>query len=165
MMIFLFRKDILYIVFSSIRRMCDFTLNRIMVEINNTTKNKVPVKFLSNIAKNFLKLCKLEDFDVSIAIIGDSEIQKLNKKYRKIDCPTDVLSFEGEEGLLGEIIMDFEQIKRQALEKGVAIKYELAYILIHGLLHLTGYDDEREEDRMEMISIGEKLIKKFVETE
>lgn len=147
-----------------------------MVEINNTTKEDIDIDLVQEVAEKFLKEYKKEDMDVSIAFVGSDEIRKLNKQYRNKDSVTDVLSFEGDtsagftpkdgqavqgDNSLGEVIICFDQIKKQAKELGNGEKDELVFILIHGLLHLIGYDDETEEEREEMVKKGEEFIKKF----
>ena len=133
------------------------------VEINNKTKAKINLSLVRKIARKFLKKHKKEKKDLSIAFVGDGRIRELNKNYRKIDKVTDVLSFAGEEKFLGEIIIDYNQVKRQARQfrgQGMrAVKEELIFILAHGLLHLLGYDDGTEVGRREMERLGEEFIK------
>jgi len=133
-----------------------------MVEINNNTRSTIDIKKLEKLAENFLKHYKIESKEVSIAFVGDKAIRGLNKKYRKIDKATDILSFEGgDKKYLGEIIIDYSQIKRQAKKYSKNIKEELNFILIHGLLHLLGHEDETEKGRKKMERIGDKLLKKL----
>lgn len=131
-----------------------------MVEAINRTKAKIDLKLVENVAEKFLQVYKIKNREVSIAFVSDSEIKKINKQYRHLDKATDVLSFAGEDNFLGEIIIDFAQIKRQAKEFDKKVKDELIFILVHGLLHLAGYDDKTEKERLEMIGLGEKFIKK-----
>ena len=135
------------------------------VEINNKTKAKINLSLVKKVARKFLKKHKKEKKDLSIAFVGDEKIKELNKKYRRIDRITDVLSFAGEEKFLGEVIIDYSQIKRQAKEfrgRGMrAVEEELVFILAHGLLHLLGYDDGTEEGRREMERLGNKFLKNF----
>lgn len=131
-----------------------------MVEAINRTKAKIDLKLVENVAEKFLQVYKIKNREVSIAFVSDSEIKKINKQYRHLDKVTDVLSFAGEDNFLGEIIIDFAQIKRQAKEFDKKVKDELIFILVHGLLHLAGYDDKTEKERLEMIGLGEKFIKK-----
>ena len=131
----------------------------VMVEINNRTKNKINIASVKLTTEKFLLKHKLSKKEVSIAFVGDNEIRKLNKIYRKIDKATDVLSFAGEYDFLGEIVIDYAQIKRQAKEFKKKVDEELIFILIHGLLHLIGYDDKTEKGRQEMIGLGEQFIK------
>lgn len=105
-------------------------------------------------AKNFLKKKKLY---ISVSIVGDEEIKKLNSKYRKKDYPTDVLSFdinqEQEDGTyyLGDVIVNKEQAERQYKKYGNSVEQEISDLVGHGVLHLLGVDHEERE-----VSEGEK---------
>lgn len=100
--------------------------------------------------------------EVSLVLADDEYIQVLNRQYRDKDCSTDVLSFalnEGEEPLmidgpeevlLGDIIISLETATRQAEEFGHSLERELAYLTVHGILHLLGYDHMTEDDKKEM---------------
>jgi probable rRNA maturation factor len=100
--------------------------------------------------------------EVSVALCDDATIHQLNRNFRKVDRPTDVLSFalnEGEEPeivdgpaeeLLGDIIISVDTLTRQAEEYGHSLERELAYLTIHGFLHLMGYNHETEDDKLEM---------------
>jgi probable rRNA maturation factor len=132
-----------------------------MIEINNTTKYKINQKLLKTVAEKFLQSRRLSKKDVSLAFIGDAKMRELNRRYRKIDKTTDVLSFSGDDSLLGEIIISPAQIKRQAKENNNAFAAELVFIFVHGLLHLVGYDDSTEKDRLKMIKLGEEFIRNF----
>jgi len=126
-----------------------------MIEINNTTKTKIPVAKMKRIIEKFILVYKLKDFSVSIAIIGDQPMRELNYLYRGYDRPTDVLSFTE----LREIIIDIKAIERQAKELGQSRDSELWFILVHGLLHLIGYDDNTENKRLKMIARGEDFLR------
>jgi len=115
---------------------------------------------VKKISEVFLRERRRKGYDLSVAIVGDGEIRKLNNAYRKIDRPTDVLSFAGEGKFLGEIILGINQIKRQARELKRSAKDELAFILVHGLLHLAGLDDKTEKGRLNMIKEAEKFLTK-----
>ena len=130
-----------------------------IVEINNKTKSKVNLKSIKQIVEVFLLKYNLKNKEVSIAFVGDKTIQNLNNKYRHINKITDVLSFSGEDDFLGEVIIDCNQIKRQAKENKKTFEQELIFILIHGLLHLAGYNDQTDKDRNYMMNLGEKFIK------
>lgn len=100
--------------------------------------------------------------EVSVVLSDDNYIHQLNRQYRGKDCPTDVLSFalnEGEgpeiidgpgEVLLGDIIISLETAARQAEEFGHSLERELAYLTVHGILHLLGYDHVTEVEKKEM---------------
>jgi len=90
---------------------------------------------------------------LAVSLVGDIEIRKLNRKYRNIDRATDVLSFEmGEDGLLGDIIISEATAKRNAARFRSGYKEELKRLVIHGALHLLGYDHVKKSDRMKMRS-------------
>lgn len=103
-----------------------------------------------------------ENNEVSLVFCDDAYIQNLNRDYRGKDQPTDVLSFalnEGEEPeivdgpaqvLLGDIIISLETAARQAEEYNHSLEREVAYLTVHGMLHLLGYDHMTEEDKAEM---------------
>jgi len=108
------------------------------------------------------ELYGLETAEVSITLTDNVYIHELNMKYRNIDRPTDVLSFalnEGEEpeivdgpvvNMLGDIIISVERATEQAAEYGHSIEREIAFLTVHGMLHLLGYDHMEEADRVEM---------------
>lgn len=107
-----------------------------MIEINNLSGVGVDKIFLKKISG---KIFKKEN--LSIALVKSPEIKKLNKKYRKKNKPTDILSFED----INEIIICPQEVKKNAKKYGVAFKKELAKVLIHGILHLLGYDHEKSQ--------------------
>ena len=102
-----------------------------MIAINNLTKAKVNKKFLEKIAKNVLKKKKK---DISIALIGEARIRKLNNKYRKRNQVTDVLTFPYNNS--GEIVICPSKIKKNAKKFSLTFNEELARVLIHGIKNL-----------------------------
>ncbi len=132
-----------------------------LIEINNRTKSKININLVKRVVAEFAQAYKIRQKEVSLAFVGDSEIKKLNKIYRRINKPTDVLTFIGEADFLGELVIDYRQIKRQAGRFGNSAEEELVFILVHGLLHLLGHDDANEADRLKMINLGEEFINKF----
>ena len=90
--------------------------------------------------------------ELSIALVGDAEIQALNRDYRQKDKPTNVLSFpdEGPAPLLGDIVLALETVQREAAEKSISLKHHVTHLIIHGLLHLQGYDHDTDETAAEM---------------
>lgn len=103
-----------------------------------------------------------EDAEVGVTLTDNEYIKELNTKYRNKECSTDVLSFalnEGEEpeivdgpsvNLIGDIIISVETAQMQAEEYGHSLERELAFLTVHGMMHLLGYDHIEEEDRIEM---------------
>ncbi|MBQ3113794.1 MAG: rRNA maturation RNase YbeY [Phascolarctobacterium sp.] len=121
-------------------------------------------------------VAKLHDLDdmteVDITIVDDEEIHQLNRDYRNVDRPTDVLSFaldeddedepellEGQLHLLGDIIISAETATRQAEEFGHGLEREIVYLAVHGLLHLLGYDHMVEEDKVVMRAKEEEALR------
>lgn len=85
--------------------------------------------------------------ELSIAFVDDAEMQTLNASYRGKDYPTDVLSFPQEDmggapALLGDVVISLPTAERQAKEYGTELSYEVARLLVHGILHLVGYEHE-----------------------
>lgn len=115
------------------------------LEINNLTKNRIERRFFQKIAERAIKILKIKIEEISLVFVGDARMKNLNKKHRKRDRVTDVLTFD-----YGEIIICLPQARKQAKELGHSLKKELAVLLIHGILHLAGYSDEtsREYDIM-----------------
>lgn len=87
--------------------------------------------------------------ELSVALIGDPEMHRLNARYRGRDRATDVLAFPTDSdlrarcGLLGDVVICVDTAARQAAERGVTVLDEIRVLLVHGLLHLAGYDHER----------------------
>lgn len=132
-----------------------------MIEINNKTRSKIDKNLINKIVLAFLRYFKVEKKELSIAFVGDTKIKKLNKIYRGYDKVTDVLSFEdeGDDDCLGEIIINYAQIKRQAFKYSSSVKSELTYILVHGLLHLLGHEDDTERGRDGMYELANDFLK------
>lgn len=123
------------------------------VEINNLTPSKVDQDFFKKVAKKVLKGENKEQLELSVVLVCRRRMQGLNKKYREKDKPTDVLSFLLEPDKLGEIVICPGQVKENAEKFGTDFKKELTLVLIHGILHLLGYDHEgarKEAKRMEI---------------
>jgi probable rRNA maturation factor len=106
--------------------------------------------------------------NVTLRLTNDEEIHQLNLAYRKMDHPTDVLSFsqdfidpETNERYLGDIIISVEQAKRQALESQHSLEEECAFLAIHGTLHLLGYDHHEPGEKTEMWKIQDEVFQKF----
>ncbi len=129
-----------------------------MIEINNKTRSNIDLRLIKKVSEKFLNVKGRKRYTVSIAFVGDKKIRQLNKKYRKIDKITDVLAFVGDEDFLGEVIINYSQTKRQAKKFNNNTKQELVFILVHGLLHLLGYDDDTAGEKEKMIKMGEKII-------
>ena len=103
-----------------------------------------------------------KESEVSIILTCDKERRQLNKKYRKIDKPTNVLSFEtGDNYLLGDIFISFETVKKQAKKENKSFEDHVTHLVIHGLLHLMGFDHIEEKQAQEMENLEILNLKKL----
>ncbi|OGZ84051.1 MAG: rRNA maturation RNase YbeY [Candidatus Staskawiczbacteria bacterium RIFOXYD1_FULL_39_28] len=116
-----------------------------MIEINNITKFIVDKKSFAQVAKKVLLGENRETETLSLVFVSREEIKKLNKKFRKKNRATDVLSFNlNEPKHLGEIVICPDVVKENARKIGVSAKSETMKVFIHGILHLLGYDHEKD---------------------
>lgn len=117
------------------------------------------------------ELNKAADTEMSITIVSDEEIHRINKQYRDTDRVTDVISFAIEDGddeqlvgfpdmpeNIGDLFIDPDQVVRQAKDYGHSFERELGYTVVHGFLHLNGYDHIKPEDEAVMIPLQEKIL-------
>lgn len=110
--------------------------------------------------------------NISVHIVGDKRIREINKIYRAKDKVTDVISFAIEEGEnicdfldekdLGDIFICANQIRLQAKENNISEKEEMIRMLVHGVLHILGYDHMQEVDAKKMFALQEKFVKKIL---
>lgn len=115
--------------------------------------------------KTLLEKGVQQEGEVSIALVDNEYIHELNKRYRQKDKATDVLSFPmdslddgGDYVVLGDIIISLEKAEEQAQEYGHSLKRELAFLTVHGTLHLLGYDHEEEAQREQMEQEQENIL-------
>lgn len=99
--------------------------------------------------------------EVTVWICRDEEIALLHERFQGIPGPTDVLSFPGDPPYLGDIAVSAETAADQAVEVGHSTGREIAFLVLHGLLHLVGYDDQTELERDQMLAYQEKLLSAF----
>ena len=148
-----------------------------IIEINykNIDVNKEYEQILENVARTCFETEKIEKTDLylSVTLSNEEYIKKINKEFRNIDKPTDVLSFpmfEKEEiplestgilDTLGDIIICIPIVQSQAIEYEHSFKRELAYMLVHGFYHLMGYDHIKEEDKKIMRQKEENILSKL----
>lgn len=127
-----------------------------MIDIDNKTSFEVNNTLLQKIASS------VTDKDIELVVTTNDEIQKINKEYRNIDKPTDVLSFPYEEmpmSPLGSIVVSQDLVIAKAKELGHTQEDEFTLLFIHGLLHLLGYDHEIDNGQMRQEE--ERLINEF----
>jgi len=138
-----------------------------MIEISNLTTNLVEEEFLKKIAKIVLEGEGKSKSDLSIALIGPGKMRKLNKRYLGKNRATDILAF-GETSRykvkdvrykirdLGEIVICLREVKKNAKKFKSSFEKELTKVLIHGILHLVGYDHEKNEKEAQKMEEKEK---------
>jgi probable rRNA maturation factor len=136
------------------------------MKVNFQTKLKSKLafdkQFSQKIIKQTAKILKISNKELTVLLVADQRIKTLNKQFRKKNKITDVLSFTAdEESYLGEIIINYNQVKRQAKTYNQSIKEEYALLLIHGFLHLLGYDHEKKSDWQKMKTLENKLLGKL----
>lgn len=159
-----------------------------MIEINNFTAGRIDKSFLKKVAQKVLEKEKKKNFDLSIALVGPSKIKELNKRYLKKNKITGALSFlynerssvyfsskenynerspvyfspkENYNGN-GEIIICSKEVKKNAKRLKTIFKKELAEVLIHGILHILGYDHEAPKKKeREMLKKQAHYLKLF----
>lgn len=106
-----------------------------------------------------IKTQQTPDQEVSVILVDDVEIQRLNQMYRQLNQATDVLSFVDEDSTyLGDIFISVDAITRQSNEYNHSIKREFCFLVTHGLLHLLGYDHETSDQRVEMFNLQEEIL-------
>ncbi len=140
-----------------------------MIEINNLTTNPVDEVFLKKIALKVLEEEKKEQQELSIAFVGQGRMRKLNKRYRAKNRVTDVLSFSGQkigkdkfiippkqtQGL-GEVVICLREVKKNARKLNSSFEKELTVCLIHGILHLLGYEHEKDIEQAKKMDDKQK---------
>ncbi len=104
---------------------------------------------------------KIKNSELAVVLASDAFIRDLNRTYRGKDKPTNVLSFPGEDGALGDIVLALGTIKKEAKDQGKTLRHHTLHLLVHGTLHLMGYDHESGRDAEKMEAIEIKILKKL----
>ena len=145
---------------------------------NNQEKVSIPEALEADLTKAMNVVAELEALspqtEVDITLVDDAAIHELNRTYRGIDRPTDVLSFaldEGEEEpevdddemehLVGDVIISAPTAVRQGEEYGHGLEREMTYLAVHGMLHLLGYDHMEEKDKLIMRKREEEVLRRL----
>lgn len=129
---------------------------------------------LIDYAADFMKLAG--EIELSLTFVDNERIHAINREYRKVDRATDVISFaleelgedevsiqpeEGEPRVLGDIVVSLEKAKEQAESYAHSFERELGFLVVHGLLHLLGYDHMTQADEQEMFGLQEQILSSF----
>ena len=141
------------------------------VLFENNTKEEVNYKLIENVISEALKYEGVSDnTEISVTIVDNEEIRKINNKFRNIDRATDVLSFplidfdnedlpnDGSKIYLGDIIISIERAKEQANEYGHSLDREVGFLTAHSMLHLLGYDHMVPEEEKVMFAKQEEIL-------
>lgn len=137
----------------------------------NPKKYKIPQAFLKKWVKTLTKVLeahgeKVKSKQLILAFVSEEEIKKLNKTYRGKNKPTDVLSFDPiEPDDLGELVLCPNVLRQQAKDHQLSYEIELGYMVIHGVLHLLGYDHEKSaKEAKRMFQLQDKVFETLLES-
>ncbi len=149
-------------------------LPNIDVQIDEAYQDLVPTTMVLGAVQAALTREQAGDAEVAIVVTGDQLLHQLNREYRGIDAPTDVLSFSAREELgepevafvtapeaeayLGDVIISFPMAVRQADTAGHSVANELCLLAVHGVLHLLGYDHATAEEEAAMWAVQEAVL-------
>lgn len=132
--------------------------------VYRVARRKISLRRVKRSARKILGLIDERDAELSLAFVANGEIAKLNQKYRNQPKPTDVLSFpadnifSGRERLLGDVVISVDRAKEQAKAGGWTLNEEIDRLLIHGILHLLGYDHEGSKKEARVMRALERKI-------
>lgn len=145
--------------------------NSISVSFNDEPPGSIDPVRVENFISEVLNDLNLKNWDISLLFCNDAFIQNLNKQYRDIDSPTDVLSFEqGDEYfddagetrfMAGDIVISLDSLRFNAEEFNVDINEELKRLIVHGILHLNGMDHSDNSPEQEMLKFQEELLVQY----
>lgn len=127
-----------------------------MVEVVNRQRTcRVPTRDWSQLGDRILKLIGHNNASATIAFISDRKSRELNNTFRGVDGPTDVLSFPSDDGgtNLGDVAVSIETARVQAKRNRLPLEQEIAQLILHGLLHLSGYDHEADNGEMNRLEL------------
>ena len=152
-------------------------MENLEIQYQEIEQNKIYETIIKQVIDKCFETENLKNLYISITLTTPENIKKINNKYRKIDKPTDVLSFpmfekeeidlvckenfEGIREALGDVIISVEQVKKQAKEYEHSFERELAYMVVHGFYHLMGYDHMQEDEKNQMRKKEENILKKL----
>ena len=140
-------------------------------DIENLSLDKCLEKDIRHALEKIGEMYALKNAEVSITLTNDAQIHEINKNYRHVDKPTDVISFALQESveplitdgpvidMLGDIIISVERARIQASDYGHSLRRELVFLTVHGMLHLLGYDHQEENERHEMEEEQRRIMK------
>ena len=134
---------------------------------NQQKKVKIDLRQIRQFVRKLLRLVGCEAKEISLLFVDDKEIQEVNRRYLERNCPTNVISFafsEGEfssinPGILGDIVISVDTALRDAENVNLPLSDELHFLIIHGLLHILGYNHENDNpDEIEVMQKKEQEL-------
>lgn len=150
-------------------------MENLEIQYQEIEQNKTYETIIKQVIDKCFETENLKNLYISITLTTPENIKQINNKYRKIDKPTDVLSFpmfekeeidlvckenfEGIKETLGDVIISIEQVEKQAKEYEHSFERELAYMVVHGFYHLMGYDHMQEDEKNQMRKKEENILK------
>ena len=129
------------------------------ISLHNQTEENISE--IKDLLKSIFKNVK-EKKNMQVIFVTQDAIHELNKTYRQMDKPTDVLSFindDVEDNSLGDVFISIEQAKKQAVDYGHSFEREIGFLAVHGYLHLKGFDHHTEAEEKLMVLEQEKILK------
>jgi probable rRNA maturation factor len=130
----------------------------------NQSRDRVRKKWLENWIKDLARLLGKKGYkalarkELVVVFVTTGEIRRLNRLYRRSDHSTDILSFQpAEAGCVGELVLCLPIIRRQSRRTGLGERGELGYMLVHGVLHLLGFDHMKRKDEAKMVALQDWL--------
>ncbi len=108
-----------------------------------------------------LSACKIKRGELAIVLGDDAFVRQLNATYRSRDKPTNVLSFEGEGDSLGDVVLAFQTVQKEARSQQKSFRDHSRHLLVHGVLHLLGYDHMKQNEADDMEKLETKILKKL----
>ena len=147
---------------------------KITVRADSAYRKQVSARCLREAARRTLASESVPDeVELTIVVTGDQEIRDLNRRYRGVDSPTDVLAFgggetdarfvaaPGESACLGDVIVSYPRAKAQARSGGHSVADELQLLVVHGVLHLVGYDHAEPDEKRKMWAAQNKALREL----
>ncbi len=150
-------------------------MNTVSIEIqqegpDSGVNEKAVLQNIKVFCSRVLEKLAIDKWEVSLLLCGKAYMHELNKKYRNIDDSTDVLSFSQEGGFddhpvfyAGDIVVSLEDCREQAERNGVGMEQELKRLIVHGLLHLMGFDHTSDKEEREMLEKQDEIVKNLEE--
>lgn len=119
-------------------------------------------KLVEKITKKILPLTKAKAHELSISLVSDAQMKKINLQFRGKNKPTNVLSFPGiDQFFLGDIVIAFETLEREAKEQKKTFNDHLTHLILHSILHLLGHDHEEEKEAQKMEKLEIRTLRQL----